>query len=116
MQLPLWRRCLQFRLRTLLILVTLSACSIAGFLRYHRLSRASDYHQQMLLNSTSHQSFLQSVSFFVPREHWDHLEERITFHRSQLEECRAAYWRPWRHIPSQETVPPPRKSDADQAS
>lgn len=88
-------RPLQFRLRTLLVVTTLVAIGMAGYVRYRRLEGMARIHERELERLKEHKEFLSSVSFDVPREEWIKIGAQQQIHQVLADAYRLQFWRPW---------------------
>ena len=70
----------RFRLRTLLVLVTLCALAAAGYRHYARVYRPWVFHRQEVANAAAIQEMWNSVSFDIPEQERVVMEYRSEFH------------------------------------
>ena len=90
---------MKYSLRSLMIVVTLTAVVIGGRIEY--LRRWAVFHEWEAV-TIRHEVNLKSVDFdFLI---WDCQDSRMhEYHERLAEECRAAQWRPWTIVSDQMT-------------
>ena len=90
----------KYRLRTLLVLVTLCALAAACYRHYARVYRPLVLHRQRVAGLVELQQLWNSVSFDIPEHERVNMHVQLEFHSQMATLYEHALWRPWVQVPN----------------
>jgi hypothetical protein len=89
----------RFRLRTLLVLVTLCALAAAAYRHYSWVYRPLVFHRQRVASLVELEQLWNSVSFDIPEMERINRETQLEFHLQMAMRYEYSLWRPWVQVP-----------------